>query len=231
MIILSAYLAGPILLAAGFWLWIVSVVAERRRTVEELDHAGDQLWEALMKANEYAVQGEIAAAALEPDVVLTDIRMPDMDGLTATRLVSESNPTISVIIVTSFESQDYLKQAIEAGAAGYLLKGTSRALLLDSIRIVREGGSMFEASLLTSLLIDVAQRNVSAEGALDELTERERDALRFVAQGMTNGEIADRLGYSAGTIKNTVQQVIARLGVCDRTQAAVLGVRAGLDID
>lgn len=171
------------------------------------------------------------AAALEPDVVLMDIRMPDMDGLTATRLVKESNPTISVIIVTSFESQDYLKQAIEAGAAGYLLKGTSRALLLDSIRIVREGGSMFEASLLTSLLIDIAQRNVSADGALDELTERERDALRLVAQGMTNGEIADRLGYSAGTIKNTVQQMIAKLGVSDRTQAAVLGVRAGLDID
>ena len=171
------------------------------------------------------------AAALEPDVVLMDIRMPDIDGLAATRLVKEGNPTISVIIVTSFESQDYLKQAIEAGAVGYLLKGASRSLLLDSIRIVREGGSMFEASLLADLLVAVAHRDVAAEGALDDLTARERAALKLVEQGMTNIEIATRMGYSAGTIKNTVQQLIAKLGVSDRTQAAVLGVRAGLEID
>ena len=170
-------------------------------------------------------------AALQPDVILMDIRMPDMDGLAATRLIKEEAPAVSVIVVTSFESKDYLRDAIAAGAAGYLLKGMSRSLLLDSIRIVRDGGSMFDPNVLSELLRQVAERvsEVPAE-ALDALSDRERETLTLVAEGLTNREIADRLGYSVGTIKNVVQQVIEKLGVSDRTQAAVLGVRAGLEL-
>ena len=170
-------------------------------------------------------------AALRPDVILMDIHMPDMDGLAATRLIKHDAPAVSVIVVTSFESKNYLRDAIAAGAAGYLLKGMSRSLLLESIRIVRDGGSMFDPKMLSDLLREVAEggSDVPAE-ALDALSDRERETLMLVAQGLTNREIADRLGYSVGTIKNVVQQVIEKLGVSDRTQAAVLGVRAGLEL-
>ncbi len=195
---------------------------------------------AMLHEDGINVIGEVATgrqavdrlAALRPDVILMDIRMPDMDGLAATRLIKEEAPAVSVIIVTSFESKDYLRDAIAAGAAGYLLKGMSRSLLLESIRIVRDGGSMFDPSMLSDLLRQVAERvsEVPAE-ALDALSDRERETLTLVAEGLTNREIADRLGYSVGTTKNVVQQVIEKLGVSDRTQAAVLGVRAGLELN
>lgn len=194
---------------------------------------------AMLHEDGFDVVGEVATgrqavdrlATLRPDVILMDIRMPDMDGLAATRLIKEEAPAVSVIVVTSFESKDYLRDAIAAGAAGYLLKGMSRSLLLESIRIVRDGGSMFDPSMLSELLRQVAERvsEVPAE-ALDALSDRERETLTLVAEGLTNREIADRLGYSVGTIKNVVQQVIEKLGVSDRTQAAVLGVRAGLEL-
>lgn len=194
---------------------------------------------AMLREDGIDVVGEVSTgrqavdrlAALRPDVILMDIRMPDMDGLAATRLIKEEAPSVSVIVVTSFESKDYLRDAIAAGAAGYLLKGMSRSLLLESIRIVRDGGSMFDPNMLSDLLRQVAERlsEVPAE-ALDTLSDRERETLTLVAEGLTNRAIADRLGYSVGTIKNVVQQVIEKLGVSDRTQAAVLGVRAGLEL-
>jgi DNA-binding NarL/FixJ family response regulator len=168
---------------------------------------------------------------LDADVVLMDVRMPDMDGLTATRLIKEQNAGVAVIVITSFESQDYLRQAVDAGAAGYLLKGMKRSLLVESIRVVRDGGSIFDPSMLASLLQNVNHKDPAVEGALDVLTEREREVLHLVARGQTNREIADVMGYSVGTIKNAVQRVIEKLEVSDRTQAAVLAVRAGLKVD
>lgn len=168
---------------------------------------------------------------LNADVVLMDVRMPDMDGLTATKLVKQQHPGVAVIVITSFESKDYLRQAVEAGAAGYLLKGMKRNLLVESIRVVRDGGSIFDPAMLASLLQDVARREPGLEGTLDRLTERELRVLQLVAGGHTNREIADELGYSVGTIKNAVQRVIEKLEVSDRTQAAVLAVRAGIELD
>jgi DNA-binding NarL/FixJ family response regulator len=170
-------------------------------------------------------------AALTPHVVLMDVRMPDMDGLEATRLIKSTHPSTAIIVVTSFENQDYLRQAVGAGAAGYLLKGMTRELLLDAIRIVYEGGSMFAPEMLAGLLRDVARRSARSGETLGRLSESEMDTLRLVANGYTNREIADELGYSVGTIKNRVQALIEKLGVSDRTQAAVTAVRAGLEVD
>ena len=171
------------------------------------------------------------AKTLHPDIVLMDVHMPDMDGLTATRLIKKERPTVAVVMVTSFESEAYLRQAIAAGAAGYLLKGTGRDLLLNSLRVVRDGGSMFDLKLLGSLGKELAQVAETQPRLLDALVERELRTLRLVALGLTNWEIANELGYSLGTIKNIVQEMIAKLGVSDRTQAAVLAIRAGSDID
>ncbi len=194
---------------------------------------------AMLNASGVQVAGEASsgseaaakAKTLHPDIVLMDVHMPDMDGLTATRLIKKELPTVAVVMVTSFESEAYLRQAIAAGAAGYLLKGTGRDLLLNSLRVVRDGGSIFDLKLLGSLGQDLAQGQDRQPRLLDVLVERELLTLRLVAQGMTNREIADELGYSVGTIKNVVQEMIAKLGVSDRTQAAVLAIRAGLNID
>lgn len=169
---------------------------------------------------------------LKPEVVLMDVRMPDMDGLTATEIVKEEAPGTSVIIVTSYESKDYLRRAIEAGAAGYLLKGMSRDSLIEAIKLVRGGGSLIDAKLLGELLQDMGVQGNrfqgAPEGALEALSPREQEVLRFLVGGLTNKEIARQMNYSVGTVKNVVQRVIEKLGVSDRTQAAVYAVRAGI---
>lgn len=169
---------------------------------------------------------------LGPDVVLMDVRMPDMDGLAATEVVKESAPETSVIVITSYESKDYLRRAIQAGSAGYLLKGMSRESLIDAIRLVRGGGSLIDARLLSELLTEMGVQETrfkGAEGALEALTPREQEVLQLLVRGLTNKEIAAEMHYSVGTVKNVVQRVIEKLGVSDRTQAAVYAVRAGLN--
>ncbi|MFQ6019496.1 MAG: response regulator [Dehalococcoidia bacterium] len=168
---------------------------------------------------------------LRPDVALMDVRMPDMDGLAATEIVKGELPTTSVIIVTSYESKDYLRRAIAVGAAGYLLKGMSRETLVDAIKVVRGGGSLIESSLLAELLHDMGiegPRIEESAGLLEALSPRERQVLQLLVQGLTNKEIAAQMHYSQGTVKNVVQRLIGKLGVSDRTQAAVLAVRAGM---
>ena len=172
---------------------------------------------------------------LNPDVILMDVRMPDMDGLAATEIVKEEAPSTAVIIVTSYESKDYLRRAIEAGAAGYLLKGMSRDSLIEAIRLVRGGGSLVDAKLLAELLQEMgvsgSRFQGAEEGALEALSPRERQVLQLLIHGLTNKEIAQQMHYSVGTVKNVVQRVIEKLGVSDRTQAAVYAVRAGLNLD
>ncbi len=168
---------------------------------------------------------------LQPDLVLMDVRMPDMDGLAATELIKQNSPETAVIVVTSYESKEYLRRAIAAGAAGYILKGMSRQSLIDAVRLVKEGGSLIDARLLAELLRDVgleAGREDAPEGSLEALSPRERQVLELLVQGLTNKEIAQEMHYSVGTVKNVVQRVIVKLGVSDRTQAAVYFVRAGL---
>lgn len=194
---------------------------------------------AMLESSGMSVVGEASSGVevaqlvtqLRPDVVLMDIRMPEIDGLEATRRIKDADPTVAVIIVTSFESQDYLVRAIEAGAAGYVLKGASRQLLTDAVRVVVEGGSMFEPSMVTAMVSKIGSRIAPLEGVLDELTEREKTVLKHIANGKSNAEIAQEMSYSVGTIKNSVQQIIEKLSVSDRTQAAVVAVRAGLGVD
>jgi RNA polymerase sigma factor (sigma-70 family) len=163
-----------------------------------------------------------------------DVRMPDMDGLAATEAVKREAPATSVIVLTAYESKEYLRRAIEAGAAGYMLKGMTRDSLVDAIRLVKVGGSLVDTRLLSELLREMgivgSRIEGAAEGTLEALSPRERQVLQLLVQGLTNKEIAQQMHYSVGTVKNVVQRVIEKLGVSDRTQAAVCAVRAGLNL-
>ena len=156
---------------------------------------------AMLDAPGIAVVGEASSGAiavqrvdeLQPDVILMDVRMPDMDGLTATRLIKERHANVSVFIVTSFSSVDYLQRAISSGASGYLLKGMSRDTLINSVRLVRDGGSVFDATLLQEVLAGIGY-DPAASAAVRQLSDREREVIRLLAAGRTNREIGDLIG-------------------------------------
>jgi len=191
---------------------------------------------SILLCDDVQVVGEVATGReavdsvreLRPDVVLMDVRMPDMDGLAATEAIHREHPQTAILILTSYETTDYLKRAVLCGAAGYILKGIDRTTLIDAIRVIRNGDSLIDRTLLRALLDDVTveepQRHLSIEG----LTEREKTVLQLLARGLTNKEVAQEMRYSVGTIKNYVQRVIDKLGVSDRTQAAILAVKGGL---
>ncbi|WP_026870096.1 response regulator [Inquilinus limosus] len=169
-----------------------------------------------------------ACRAQAPDLAILDIRMPELDGLAATREIRRVAPRTRVLILTMHDSLDYLEAAIEAGASGYLLKDASRADILATMRRVLEGDAFFNADLVARLLRRVSARPAPPVGALDGLTGREREVLAKVAEGLTNKEIARSLSIAPGTVKIHVERIIAKLGVGDRTQAAVLAARGGL---
>jgi DNA-binding NarL/FixJ family response regulator len=165
---------------------------------------------------------------VEPDVILMDVRMPDMDGLAATEIIHKERPETAILILTSYETIDYLKRAVLCGAAGYVLKGIDRTTLIDAIRIIRNGDSLIDRALLRALLADVPLEEPQRHLSIEALTEREKTVLQMLARGLSNKEIAQEMQYSVGTIKNHVQRVIDKLGVSDRTQAAILAVKGGL---
>jgi DNA-binding NarL/FixJ family response regulator len=169
------------------------------------------------------------ACSLRPDVVLMDVRMPDMDGLAATRAIKQTCPGIAVLIVTMHADPDYLFEALKAGAAGYVLKDTTRRDLAEAVQRVLAGETLLEPRLAEQLLRRLAgeSRDDVAVPA-ESLTAREREVLQLVAQGKTNPEIADALAVSVATVKVQVERIIDKLGVSDRTQAAVRGVELGL---
>ncbi len=165
-----------------------------------------------------------------PDVVLMDVRMPGMDGLAATKANKRELPRTAVLMVTMQEDPDYLYEALQAGASGYLLKDASRTELLRAVRGVLAGEPLLSQKMAGQLLRRLAaeSRAGSAPATTEHLTPRELEVLRLVARGQTNREIADSLSLAAGTVKVHVQHLIAKLGVSDRTQAAVRGVELGL---
>jgi len=169
---------------------------------------------------------ELARAAL-PDVVLMDVRMPDMDGLEATRRLKEERPRTAVIIVTNHESPEYLRAAIAAGAAGYLIKDVTRDRLVDVVREIAAGGSIIDQQALRGALSDVGPQ-AGRMRPPQPLTRREREILALVAEGLSNREIAERLVLSPETVKSHVAAILSKLDVSDRTQAAVYAVRNGL---
>lgn len=170
---------------------------------------------------------------LEPHVVLMDIRMPGMSGTEAARRVKSLRPTTAVIMVTMYDSEMYVIEAIRAGAAGYLTKDASRELLCHTIRAVMDGGTMVRSELLRRAVEGLLHKPSGAEGEADlslagRLTKRERDVLRLLARGYANKTISAELDLAEITVKKYVQNVISKLGVSDRTHAAVVGVRLGL---
>jgi DNA-binding NarL/FixJ family response regulator len=166
---------------------------------------------------------------LRPDLMLMDMRMPVMDGLTATRAIKAELPETRVVIVTMHEDPDYLVEALRAGAAGYILKDASRRELLQAVRQVMRGESFLNSQLTTQVLTRLAAEPGSAPGPHHEqLTRRELEVLELLAQGLTNREIANILVISPGTAKVHVERILSKLEVADRTQAAVRAVETGL---
>ena len=172
-----------------------------------------------------------AAAALEPDVVLMDIRMPGMDGIEATRRVLAAERPPRVLVLTTFDHDEYLYEAVRAGASGFLLKNVSPAHLVHAVRTVAAGEALLDPALTRKLLDDFARRpapGARAPERLQELTDRELSVLRLVARGLSNTEIAGDLFLSAATVKTHVSNILAKLDLHDRVQAAVLAYETGL---
>jgi DNA-binding NarL/FixJ family response regulator len=179
-----------------------------------------------------ATNGREAVALCEqvrPDLVLLDIRMPDMDGLAAARAIRAAYPETRLMIVTMHENPDYLVEALRAGVVGYVLKDSSRRTFLAAVRQALRGETFVNGSMTVQLLQRMSGGSHLAEGHLVEpLTARERDVLRLIAAGHTNRSIGRELAISLGTVKAHVEHIIAKLGVSDRTQAAVRAVELGL---
>ncbi len=175
------------------------------------------------------------AAEKEPDVVLMDIRMPNMDGIEATRHIKAQRPSIAIIVLTIYDNDAYVVDAVQAGASGYLLKDASRDLLTHTIRAVNSGGTLIKTSLLYEAICGLigsaakrGRRGSNGATPLDQLTAREQEVLQLVANGGTNRDIAGELGVAEDTVKKHVQNIISKLGAADRTEAAAKAMRAGL---
>jgi len=166
---------------------------------------------------------------LQPDVVLLDLELPDQDGLTVLKRVREAVPGAAVLVVTMHQDPGRVRLAVEAGAAGYVLKGVNRTELRASIRAVRDGESVFDPRLLRQAL-DAGEGRVPAATPpyAPSLSRVELDLLRLIADGLTNREISHRLRWSPATVKKYVQRILSKLEVPDRTKAAVEAVRRGL---
>jgi DNA-binding NarL/FixJ family response regulator len=179
-----------------------------------------------------ASTGEQALALcrrLRPDLALMDVRMPDMDGLAATKAIKREVPTTAVVIVTMHENPEYLLEALRAGAAGYVLKEATHDEVLKTVRRVLEGEVLLTPEVASRLLVRlVRERQRPTQEQPVHLTTRELVVLRLVAQGWTNREIAAELHLSTGTVKVHVERILAKLGVAHRTQAAVRAVEMGL---
>lgn len=179
-----------------------------------------------------AANGREAVAlcrASKIDLALLDVRMPEMDGLSATRAIKQESPETRVLIVTTHEDPAYLLAALKAGAAGYLLKDITRADLLTTIKRTLRGESILSGEIAIRILQRLTDNHPVYDTAPPErLTPREREVLQYIVKGLTNREIAGQLSLSVGTVKIHVEHIIAKLGVSDRTQAAVRAVEAGL---
>ncbi|MET9690045.1 response regulator transcription factor [Streptomyces sp. NPDC006514] len=175
-----------------------------------------------------AVDGREAieqVSALRPDVVLMDIRMPRMNGLEATREIVAADTDAKVLVLTTFDLDEYVYQALRAGASGFLLKDASARQLADGVRVVAAGEALLAPSVTKRLIVEFSKisqaRKLADPASAGELTERETEVLVLIAQGLSNAEIADRLIVAESTIKTHVSRILVKLGLRDRTQAAV----------
>nr|WP_206325226.1 MULTISPECIES: response regulator transcription factor [unclassified Streptomyces] len=183
-----------------------------------------------------AVNGREAVAqvaALRPDVVLMDIRMPELNGIEATREIVAADADAKVLVLTTFDLDEYVYQALRAGASGFLLKDASARQLADGVRIVAAGEALLAPTVTKRLITEFARTadtapRVPAVAQVGELTERETEVLVLIAQGLSNQEIAEHLVVAESTIKTHVSRILVKLGLRDRTQAAVFAYEARL---
>jgi DNA-binding NarL/FixJ family response regulator len=169
------------------------------------------------------------AEQLVPDLVLMDLKLPGMNGVEATRQIRARFPAIQVLVLTTYDDDQWIFDALRAGACGYLLKDTPPEDLLKAIRGTAEGKTFLDPSVAGKLVAQIAEQPARpASAIIAKLTERELDVLRLIASGYANMAVAERLHLSDGTVRNHVSAIIAKLGVSDRTQAALLAAQHGL---
>jgi two-component system, NarL family, response regulator DegU len=169
------------------------------------------------------------AMAWRPDIVLMDVQMPVLDGVQATSLITTMLPQTVVIILTTFDSDTYVFDAIKAGARGYLLKDTPANQLLATMRRVHAGESIIQPAIASRMIAEFSRRQQTPQTASEEtLSEREREVLRLISEGLSNREIALRLILAEGTVKNHVSTILDKLHAANRTQAAKLAREQGL---
>ncbi|GIK41133.1 MAG: DNA-binding response regulator [Chloroflexota bacterium] len=166
------------------------------------------------------------AAILQPDVMLLDLEMPELDGVEVLRRLSQANPAVQVIVFTAFDTDERILGAVQAGARGYLLKGAPRKELFDAVRVVRAGGSLLQPVVASKLLRQVSHQNQASR--VEALTPRELEVLRLLAQGLQNKEIAAELVISERTVKFHVSSIMGKLGAGNRTEAVTLAAQQGL---
>jgi len=207
---------------------------------QELVRTGLALMIGLEDDLEVVAQAADGAAAVDaviahhPDVVLMDVRMPGLDGIEATRRIAAAGARARVLILTTYDADGYVYEALQAGAAGFLLKDAPREQLLSAIRMVLDGDALLAPAITRRLVERFARRPApqSAEGgvppAVSALSARELEVLRLVARGRNNREIADDLVLSVATVKTHLASVLAKLGLRDRVQAVVLAYECGL---
>lgn len=169
------------------------------------------------------------AAQKQPDLILMDLKMPGTNGIEATRQIRANLPGIKVLVLTTYDDDEWIFDAIRAGASGYLLKDTPREKIVEAIRGTIAGRSFVDPAVAGKLLNQVASNQTQPASLLmEKLTLREADVLRLVAKGLNNGEIAKQLHLSEGTVRNHISAILGKLGVSDRTQAAVIAIQHGL---
>lgn len=173
-----------------------------------------------------------AAGRLRPDLTLMDIQMPNLDGLEATRRIvgPDGDPDARVVILTTFERDDYIFEALRAGASGFLLKNAPADDLIAAVRVVAAGNALLAPSVTRRIIADYARRpaKTARTAELDLLTDREREVLRLMATGKSNAELAAELYVGEGTVKTHISHILGKLGLRDRVQAVVFAYESGL---
>jgi DNA-binding NarL/FixJ family response regulator len=199
----------------------LTLLRQALRTILDLEPGLEVVGEA---AN--GVEAVDLALELQPDIVLMDIQMPQESGVQATSRICAARSTTKVIVLTTFDYEEYVFEAVKSGAMGYLLKDVPAPELIDTIRRVHAGESFIQPSVASKVLLEFGQRSRVPKD--EELTDRERDVLTQLAAGASNREIADRLFLAEGTVKNHVSNILAKLHAANRTHAVARGREEGL---